>query len=261
MIPPRTDRAVQDEVIRALADAPYRRSPQWQRLALADPDRVERYARFLARHFYHERIVQFFKYSRALARITGRRPEAVLKRAEFDALLPTAVLGSRETARAVARLVVDYVGAAGAARTGIPFLGDLLRYEEAMMVVEAGPRVWRDDDRGARSGERDLPERVDGTVLLELAYDLPVVLPKLLQPWTELPEAPERPVKLLVARSPHGRVAVARSDGSVAAVVGLADGTRTLEELASGAGMDVGALKETLQGLVDLGAVRFSTGS
>ena len=258
MSPPRTDRAVQDEVIRALADAPYRASPEWRRRGLADPDRVERYARFLARHFYHERIVQFFKYSRALARVTGRRPEAVLKRQQFDALLPTAVLGSRETARAVSRLVVEYVGAAG---TGIPFLKDLLRYEEAMMVAEAGPRVWRDEAEGAGTGERDLPEIVEGTVFLELSYDLPAVLPKLLQPWTELPSAAERPTRLLVARSPHGRVAVARSDENVAAVVHLADGTRTLEELAAGAGVEVGALRETLQGLVDLGAVRFSTGS
>lgn len=255
---PPTDRAVQDAVIRALADAPYRASPAWRRLALADSDRVERYARFLARHFYHERIVQFFKYSRALARVTGRRPEAVLKGARFDALLPGAVLGSRETARAVARLVVEHVGGAGAA---IPFLADLLRYEDAMMVAEAGPRVWRDDEAGAGSGEQDRPERIEGTVLLELAYDLPAVLSKLLAPWTELPLPPQRSIKLLIARSPHGRVAVAKSDESVAAVMRLADGTRTLEELAAGAGVEIGALRDTLQGLVDLGAVRFSTGS
>ena len=253
-----TDRALQDEVIRALADAPFRASPEWRRLALADPDRVERYARFLARHFYHERIVHFFKYSRALSRITGRQPEAVLRRAEFDAVLSAAVLGSRETARAVSRLVLDYVGAAEA---DIPFLGDLLQYEEAMMVVEAGPRIWRDAVGGAGSGERDLPEMVEGTVLLELAFDLPVVLPKLLAPWTEVPEAPKRPTRLLIARSPHGRVAVARSDESLTALVQLADGTRTLEELAAGAGIEVNALQDTLQGLVDLGAVRFSTGS
>lgn len=245
-------------MIRALADARYRASPAWRRLALADPDRVERYARFLARHFYHERIVQFFKYSRALARITGRRPEAVLTGPPFDALLSGAVLGSRETARAVAQLVVQHVSGAGAA---IAFLADLLRYEEAMMVAEAGPRVWRDNERGAGSGKRDRPEKVEGTVVLELSYDLPAVLPKLLQPWTELPQAAERPITLVVARSPHGRVAVARSDESVAAVVHLADGTRTLEELAAGAGVEIGALTETLQGLVDLGAVRFSTGS
>jgi len=255
-----SDRALQDDVIRALADAPYRGSADWRRRELADPDRVERYARFLARHFYYERIVHFFKYSRALARVTGRAPEAILKGPAFDALLPTLVLGSRETAAAVGRLVTAYVAAG---RMPIPYLADLLRYEEAMMVVEAGSRVWRDSDdgQGAGSGERYRPETVEGTVLLELAYDLPAVLPKLLQPWTEVPQALERPTRLLVARSPHGRVAVARSDASVAAVIERADGRRTLEELAAGAGLQVAELRQTLQGLVDLGAVRFSTGS
>jgi len=254
------DRALQDDVIRALADAPYRASLEWRRRGLADPDRVERYARFLARHFYHERIVHFFKYSRALARVTGRAPEAILKSPAFDALLPTLVLGSRETAAALARLVTAHVAAS---RVPIPFLADLLRYEEAMMVVEAGARVWRDPAgaAGAVSGERSRPETVEGTVLLDLAYDLPTVLPKLLQPWTDVPHAPERPTTLLVARSPHGRVAVAKSDAGVAAVIGLADGTRTLEELAQGAGLRPAELRQTLQGLVDLGAVRFSTGS
>src|SRR5206468_9376144 len=141
--PAPSDRALQDDVIRALADAPYRGSADWRRRELADPDRVERYARFLARHFYYERIVHFFKYSRALARVTGRAPEAILKGPAFDALLPTVVLGSRETAAAVGRLVTAYVAAG---RMPIPYLADLLRYEEAMMVVEAGSRVWRDSD-------------------------------------------------------------------------------------------------------------------
>ena len=254
------DRAVQDDVIRALADAPYRASLEWRRRGLADPDRVERYAWFLARHFYHERIVHFFKYSRALARVTGRAPEAVLKSPAFDALLPALVLGSRETAAAVARLVTAHVAAG---RVPIPYLPDLLRYEGAMMVVEAGPRVWRDPAGAgaAESGEPHRPETVEGTVLLDLAYDLPGVLPQLLQPRTAVPQAPARPTKLLVARSPHGRVAVARSDEGVAAVIGLADGKRTLEELAQGVGLHPAELRQTLQGLVDLGAVRFSTGS
>jgi hypothetical protein len=254
------DRALQDDVIRALADAPFRASLEWRRRALADPDRVERYARFLARHFYHERIVHFFKYSRALARVTGRAPEGILKSPAFEALLPGLILGSRDTAAAVARLVTAHVAAAQAP---VPYLADLLRYEEAMMVVEAGPRVWRDgaSPAGAGSGERFRPETVEGTVLLELSFDLPSILPKLLQPWTEVPQAPERRTKLLVARSPHGRVAVARSDESVATVVRLADGSRTLGEIAGVAGLGVKDLEATLQGLVDLGAVRFSSGS
>jgi len=255
-----SDRALQDDVIRALADAPYRTSADWRRRGLADPDRMERYARFLARHFYYERIVQFFKYSRALARVTGRAPETVLEEDGFDVLLPRVVLGSRETARAVARLTVQYVAAAGAP---IPYLTDLLRYEEAMMLVEAGPRVWRDGTptEGAGSGERFRPETVEGTVLLELAFDLPAVLPQLLQPWKDVPPAPERRTTLLVARSPHGRVAVARSDAAVAAVVQLADGKRTREQLATDSGLPVREVEATLQGLVELGAVRFSTGS
>lgn len=253
-----TDRALQDDLIRALADAPYRASPEWRGRDLADAGRVERFARFLARHFYYERIVNFFKYSRALARITGRRPEAVLKRPGFEALLPAIVLGSRASARDVARLAVEHVSD-GPVR--IPYLADLLRYEAAMMVVEAGPRVWRDAMEEAGSGEPEVPETVEGTVLLDLAYDLPAMLPKLLQPWTDVPEASLHPTTLLVARSPHGRVAVARGNQAVEAVVRLADGRRTLEELAAGAGVPVGELKATLRGLVDLGAVRFSTGS
>src|SRR2546421_2811368 len=143
-----SDRALQDSVIRALADAPYRASPEWRGLALADPTRLERFARFLARHFYFERVVHFFKYSRALARVTGRRPEAVLHSPGFDALLSTAVLGSRATARAVAALAVRHLRPAGAARS-IPYLDDLLAYEEAVMVAEAGARAWRVAWKGA----------------------------------------------------------------------------------------------------------------
>ncbi len=257
-----SDRALQDDVIRALADAPYRESAAWRARRLADPDRVERFARFLARHFYYERVVHFFKYSRALARVTGRRPEAVLTRPDFEALVPTIVLGSRQTAQAVALLVVTHVGDAGPV---IPYLADLLRYEAAMMVVEAGPRIWRDGpeskDEGVGRGEWSAPQKVEGTVLLELAYDLPLVLPHLLRPWSDVPRASARSTTLLVARSPHGRVAVARSTDAVAALLRLADGRKTLAQLAHDAGLEVRELEQTLHGLVELGAVRFSTGS
>lgn len=251
-----SDRALHDQVIRALADAGYRASPAWRERQLADPERVDRFARFLARHFYYERIVHFFKYSRALARVTGRRPEAVLQGPKFDALCPTLVLGSRDSARAVAGLVVEHVGESG---RGVPYLHDLLRYEEAMMVVESGPRTWRDTGHGIR--DTGAPQTVEGTVILDLEFDLPAVLPGLLQPWTEVPEAIRRPTRLLVARSPHGRVAVARSSAAIEAVLQLADGRRTFEELAERAGLPSAELGDALRGLTDLGAVRFSTGS
>src|SRR5439155_1608428 len=170
-----SDRGLQDLVLRALADAPFRASREWHDQALADPGPLERFARFLARHYYYERIVHFFKYSRALAPVTGRRPEAVLRSASFDALLATAVLGSRETARAVASVVVRDVQAATPSEP-IPYLSDMLSYERAMMIAEAGPRVWRETAQGeGGSGKGAPPELVEGTVLLDLAYDLPAV--------------------------------------------------------------------------------------
>jgi hypothetical protein len=250
------DRALQDDVIRALADAPYRASPEWRGRDLADAGRVERFARFLARHFYHERIVHFFKYSRALARVTGRWPEAVLRQPGFDALLSTAVLGERATARAVARLAMAYI-----AGEEVPYHRDLLRYQEAMMVVEAGPRVWRDTGRGDPRAAVTPPELVEGTELLELEYDLPTVLPQLLQPWTTPPDAPRRNTSLIVARSRHGRVAVARASDAIASVVRFADGARTVDDLARAAGLRPVDIAATLRDLTEIGALRFSTGS
>ena len=54
---------------------------------------------------------------------------------------------------------------------------------------------------------------------------------------------------------------LARSTDAVAALLRLADGRKTLSELADGAGLEVRELEQTLHGLVELGAVRFSTGS
>lgn len=257
-----SDRALQDELIRALSDASFRASAAWRRRDLADPERLERFARFLARHFYYERVVHFFKYSRALARVTGARPEEVLRSPAFDALLPAMVLGSRAAASAVARLVVDQV-AAGPGSGAVPYVGDLLRYEEAMMVVEAGPRRWRgpDDATGLPDGDGGHPVLSEGTRVLEFAFDLPVVLHRLLQPWTEIPAAPAGRSWLLFTRSARGRVAVASLTEPVARVLRQADGARTLDELAADAGLAPEALRQTFSGLTELGAVRFSIGS
>lgn len=254
-----SDRAVQDALIRALADAPFRASSEWRQRELASQDRVDRFARFLARHYYFERLVHFFKYTRALARVTGRYPEAILSTPEFDALLPTLVLGSRASAVAVAALAAAHVR--GGDTGGVPYLEDLLSYEQGMMVVESGARLWRDGSAAPDEGQRSKPVRIEGTMLLDLQVDLPVVLPALLRPWTEVPQPPRQPTRLLIARSRRGRVSVARSSATVGTLLELADGTKTMEDLAREAGLRPGELEATLQQLVDLGAVRFSTGS
>jgi hypothetical protein len=255
-----SDRAIQDTLIRALADAPFRSTPAWRDQGLADPVRVERFARFLARHFYYERLVHFFKYSRALSRITGRAPEAVLTDPGFDSLFAVLVLGSRASAVSVARLAVDHVR--GGTHAPIPYLDELTTYEEAMMVVESGARVWNDgDDTQAIQHQWSVPIRAEGTMLLDFTYDLPSVLPLLLKPWTEVPQPPREPTRLLIARSPHGRVSVARTSTAVATLLELADGRKSLDDLAREAGLRPAELQATVEGLVDIGAVRFAHGS
>lgn len=253
------DRAVQDALIRALADAPFRASPEWRQRELASPDRMDRFARFLARHYYYERLVHFFRYSRALARVTGRAPEAVLTGPDFDALLPEVVLGSRATAVAVAALATAHVR--GGDATAVPYLDDLLSYEEGMMVVESGARVWYDGSTRRAEHGRSAPVRVEGTMLLDLQVDLPLVLPALLRPWTDVPQPPRRPTRLLIARSRRGRVSVARTSTAIATLLQLADGRKTVEDLAREAGLRPAELEATLDQLVEIGAVRFSTGS
>jgi len=251
---------VQDAVIRALADAPFRASPEWRQRELANEDRLDRFAKFLARHYYYERLVHFFRYSRALARVTGRAPEAVLTSPGFDRLLTSLVLGSRDSAVAVADLVTAYLASGGVAT--IRYHDDLVEYQRAMMVVESGARVWRDGSAAADVQPRpSLPLRVEGTMLLELKHDLPAVLPLLLRDWTVAPDAPEQATTLLIARSAHGRVSVARTTATIATVLELADGRRSLDDLARDAGLKPGELEATLDGLVEIGAVRFSTGS
>ena len=98
-------------------------------------------------------------------------------------------------------------------------------------------------------------------MLLDLKHDLPAVLPQLLRDWTEVPYAAAQPTMLLIARSTHGRVSVARSTATIASVLELADGRKTLDDLAREAGLRPADLEATLEGLVDIGAVRFSTGS
>ena len=98
-------------------------------------------------------------------------------------------------------------------------------------------------------------------MLLDLAYDLPVVLPRLLRPWTEVPHPPREPTRLLIARSPRGRVSVARTSATIATLLELADGRKSLDDLAREAGLRPAELEATLEGLVEIGAVRFSHGS
>jgi hypothetical protein len=250
-----SDRALQDALIRLLADAPFREAvaaatagvelaglapEHLAALRSAQPERVRRFARFLARRYYFERIAHFHRYSHALARWTHRWPHEVLRSSGFEALLPTVVLGSRETAVEVAALLEAHLAAAPGAP---PYAADLVRYENAQLVAESGPRTWRSGASSPSLTSASILTVNPRTTILELEWDLPQLLPRLrafgaaAHVPTTPPEGVRRPVTLLVARSPRGRVTVLHAAPRLLAFLHALDGARPIALAARHAGL------------------------
>ena len=276
---PGDDRALQDAIIRLLADAPFREAVERLRcgqecddvaahhveaLKSADPERVRRFARFLARSYYYERIVHFYKYSRALSRWTGRSPEVVLRTERFEALFPAIVLGSRTTARDVARLVERHLDGAPAAP---PYGADLLRYESAQLIAEAGPRVWHSDEVPAPLTPSARVALSPHAAVLHFEWDLPAVLLDLLtaaraEPLPPSPpEAPRRQITLLFARSPRGRVTVMRWNPVLETLANALDGAHDLASAADAAGIPTSDGVEIAAALVEAGVAELRRAS
>lgn len=272
-MPAASDRALQDALIRLLADAPFRAAvyaeggadalaaiaPEHaEMLRTVSRDRVRRFARFITRGYYHERVAHFYKYSHALARWTGRRPLDALRTAGFDAMLDRVVLGSRESAREVAALVNAHLAEAPGAP---PYAADLRRYEGAQIIIEAGPRVWRSSAPAPSVAPTTIAAPNPDVLVLDFAWDLPAVLPALLAVHANEraalapPSAVPTPTQLLFTRSPRARVTVMRWSQPLAQLVAAMDGTRELRDVAAAAGLPDRDVVEIAGALAEVGAI------
>ncbi|HET7563942.1 MAG TPA: hypothetical protein VFJ96_03025 [Gemmatimonadaceae bacterium] len=275
-MPAASDRALQDALIQLLADASFRSAlctaessdalgqlaPEHAALLRAlSPDRVRRFARFVARGYYHERVAHFYKYSHALALWTARHPADALRSPGFDALLDRVTLGSRESARDVASLVDTYLADAPHAP---PYAADLRRYESAQMVIEAGPRVWRSTTPAPSVAPDTVVAPDPDALVLDFVWDLPSVLPALRSLHATEPAAPSPPpaphtaTQLLFARSPRARVTVMRWSEQLARLVAVMDGTRELRDVAAAAGLPAHDVVEIASALADAGAIHIA---
>ncbi|HEX6965733.1 MAG TPA: hypothetical protein VF166_08020 [Gemmatimonadaceae bacterium] len=267
-----SDRALQDALIRLLADAPFRSAlsagdedaltqipPEHAAVLRAvSPDRVRRFARFIARGYYHERVAHFYRYSHALARWTRCRPVDALRTPACDALLDRVILGSRDSAHDVAALVESHLAAASDAP---PYAADLRRYESAQMIIEAGPRVWRSSASSPAITATTIAAPSADILVLDFAWDLPALLPTLLAARTDdsaqpsPPRATRTPTQLLFARSPRARVTVMRWSDSLAHLLSTMDGTRALRDVAAAAGLPDHDVLEIASTLAEVGAI------
>lgn len=266
-----TDRALQDHVIRLLADAPFRDALMHvdqgvtyggltpdlvEAIRAANVERIDRFGRFLARQFYHERLWHFHKYSRALSHWTGRAPEGLLQTPAFANLIPRIILGSRTTARDLGRLVQAYLADA---RGAPPYAADLVRYENAQLIAESGPRPPSVTPVRAR------PQLVavvnpDASVL-RFKYELPMIFKPLLE-LAERDEYPEHPpdapaseLTLVFVRSPRGRVTVLRWTDTIESLTAYLDGERSLADAIDAAALPAREGLEIANALLDAGVL------
>jgi hypothetical protein len=225
-------------------------------LRTAKSDRVGRFARFLARQYYLTRVTHFHRYSRALARWTHRYPEEVIRGASFEALLPALVIGSREAAESVAALLEEHLLTADSP----PYTPDLVRYQNAQLIAEAGPRTWRSDETRAPLDSRSTPALGDHTLLLELGWDLPALLPALLatarspEPMPEPPRSRRARLMLLFTRSARGRISVVRCTPALVGLLRRLDGSAPIATAATDSGIELSDAVEIVNELAEAGA-------
>lgn len=258
-----TGRTAHDALLRVLVDARLRRGLPAETLGeeeaavlrRADPDRLLRLARFMARHFYRERVVRLLPHACAVARRFGKRPVSQVDTPAFLALLDEAVLGSPETADAVASWMERWFLEAVPPPTAPAWWPDLVRYEGAMFRAEAAPRVFRGPTPAAVP---DRPRRAAAARLVEVGFDLPALLARLDRLGTEdplPPEVPPTPTRLLAATSRRGVLRVVRMNDVLDRLLVAIDGERDAAAIAAACGMTPAGAATSLATLFDLGAI------
>jgi hypothetical protein len=207
-----------------------------------ETQKAERFARFLARRYYRDRLTRSFRSSRMFAGRTGRRAEEICDTLAFAPFLDDCVLGSLVSAQRVAAVATAYLAEG---RGLFPWWDDLLAYESAHLLQTA-------------TTERAQPgagyRRSPSAVCRRLGWALPEMLSRLRR-GEEPGEGFRRAVTLLFSRTHMGRIFVVELDAATAALFDAADGSRTLPQIAEAAGVAPQAAAEALRSLCEVGAV------
>ena len=234
----RSDRELQDEVIAYLADATLRGNASELPLAPEQAQRAARFARFLARRYYRDRLARSFRYSRCF----GPSPESIVDTPAFDAFLDDCVLGSLRAAERVGDLLVNHFRAQPAPG---PWWSDLLEYERLFFLQAATTET-------TTTGE--FPRPTVSARCHTFSWDLPNLLPRLKSGEPAGREL-RREVTLLFSRTHLGRIYVVEVDEATTAVFYAADGRRSPAQIAASTSLSAAVVQQVLRGLAQVGAV------
>lgn len=234
----RSDRELQDEVITYLADATLRRSSADLPMAPEQAQRADRFARFLARRYYRDRLARSFRYSRRL----GASAEAFADTPAFDAFLDDCVLGSLRAAERVGDLVLEHLTAFTAAG---PWWNDLLEYERLFFLQAA----TTENAIAAQFSQHGTSARCH-----TFAWDLPHLLLRLKSD-EPIGDELRREVTLLFSRTHLGRIYVVEVDEATAAVFHTVDPGRSPAQIAAMTSLSAAVVEQTLRALGEIGAL------
>lgn len=258
-----TGRSLHDALLRVLRDRTLRdqllghtdatlslaREPEWQILRRCSQADLSKMARFLARHYYMERVVRLFRHIRRLVPQTGRDPCLVLDMASGQTVLDHAVVGSPQTAEAFLRLIERYLLEDEAAlRSQFPYWQDLVQYHGAMFRLEA---------QGGEPGSPELPCRSGSAEMREFEWDLPAVIAALRVSDYARAKTFNTSSILLITASSNQQVTTLRCSAQVRSLFDSADGRHTMEELGAKAGLSRQDTEQTLRRLKSMGAIRW----
>ena len=238
-----SDRAVQDDLIRYLSDPGARAHPP-ENLPLPPEEaaKAERFARFLARRYYRDRLVRSFRYTRRFAPQIGRVAEDVVDGAQFSSFLEQCVLGSFAAALQVGEMAVAHLETAP--HPG-PWWRDVVEYEYAYFLQtatsESGTRTRR-HTRGASAFSQTF------------AWSLPKVLQRL-RSSQPIEETLHRDCTLFFSRTHLGKIFVVELENDAAGVFRSTNGFRTPQQIASTAGVALEQVLLLLEQFVEIGAV------
>ena len=234
----RSDRELQDEVIAYLADATLRGNAPDLPLAPEQALRAARFARFLARRYYRDRLARSFRYSRRF----GPSPEAFVDTPAFDAFLDDCVLGSLRAAERVGDLLVNHFRAQPSPG---PWWSDLLEYERLFFLQAA---------TSENTAAIESPRPTVSARCHTFSWDLPNLLPRLKSGELAGQEL-RRQVTLLFSRTHLGRIYVVEVDDAATAVFHAADGRRSPAQIAASTSLSAAVVQQVLRGLAQVGAV------
>lgn len=238
----RSDRDLQDAVITYLSDANLRRSAADLPLEPEQAQRAGKFARFLARRYYRDRLARSFRHSRRF----GASAEALVDTPAFDPFLDDCVLGSLVSAEHVGDLATDHLRRLPAPGS---WWSDLLEYERLFFLQAA-------TTENAIASE--FPQPGPSARCRTFSWDLPDLLPRL-KAGAPIGEGLRRDVALLFSRTHLGRIYVVEVDETTAAVFHAAHAGRSPAQIAATTSLSAAVVEQTLTALAQIGAVVVSS--